>query len=285
VTAESPPDSRITAIDRALSAWRQGDCVLGEHWFAHRFDTSFTVTEAGRVAAQSGADIADQQVLGLVVLTQTCDIIRSCAERPYVEVGPLVEVDDVRLREIQRGRRPAYAFVPLLAKRKLAADLDRVMTVEKPLVATWERTQGWIHDAEARAFALALARKRARFAFPDDFTKLVRKLQKRLEEKHDRESIEGRALRALREIRVAASPSWDENPCTLTFWFVHNGENDDFEGETWGALVEAWLKLAPESGRFTKIYGQITTLEDLRAADYVDSAPLDLDQLSSRDEV
>ena len=37
-----------------------------------------------------------------------------------------------------------------------------------------------------------LRAKRARFTFPDDFTKLVRKLQKRLEEKHHRESIEGR---------------------------------------------------------------------------------------------
>jgi hypothetical protein len=44
------------------------------------------------------------------------------------------------------------------------------------------------------------------------------------------------------------------------------------------------LKLAPESGRFTTIDGQVTTLEDLRASDYVDSDPLDLDHLSSRDE-
>jgi hypothetical protein len=43
------------------------------------------------------------------------------------------------------------------------------------------------------------------------------------------------------------------------------------------------LKLVPESGRFTKIYGHVTTLEDLRASDYVDSDPLDLDHLSSRD--
>src|SRR5690606_14455031 len=144
-----------------------------------------------RVAADADADLAEQQVLGLVVITQTCDIVRSCTERPYVEVCPLVEVDDDRLREVQRGRRPAYGFVPLVADRKLVADLDRVMTVEKPVVAGWERTPGWGTDAEARSFALALARKRVRFAFPDDFTSLVRKLQKRLEEKHDRESVEG----------------------------------------------------------------------------------------------
>ena len=281
MTAESEPEPRVTSVDHVLSAWRQGDCVLGEHWFAHRLDKSFAVTDAGRVAAEADADLAEQQVLGLVVVKQTCDVVRSCTERPYVEVCPLVEVDDGRLREIQRGRRPSYAFVPLVAERKLAADLDRVMTVEKPLVATWERTPGWTTDAEARAFAPALARKRVRFAFPDDFTKLVRKLQKRLEEKHDRESVEGRALGALREIRVSAAPSWDAASCELSFWFVRNGEDVDCEGKGWGDLVESWLKLAPESGRFTKIYGQVTTLEDLRAADYVDSDPLDLDHLSS----
>lgn len=284
MTADSDQDPRAASVDDALSSWRQGDCVLGEHWFAHRLDKSFTVTDAGRVAADADADLAEQQVLGLVVITQTCDIVRSCTERPYVEVCPLVEVDDDRLREVQRGRRPAYGFVPLVADRKLVADLDRVMTVEKPVVAGWERTPGWGTDAEARSFALALARKRVRFAFPDDFTSLVRKLQKRLEEKHDRESVEGRALRGLREIRVSASPSWDDAPCTLTFFFVRNGEDVDFEGKSWSTFVEAWLKLAPESGRFTKIYGQVTTLEDLRASDYVDSDPLDLDHLSSRDE-
>lgn len=284
MAADSEEDLRAASVDGALTSWRQGDCVLGEHWFAHRLDKSFTVTDAGRVAADADADLAEQQVLGLVVITQTCDIVRSCTERPYVEVCPLVEVDDDRLREVQRGRRPAYGFVPLVADRKLVADLDRVMTVEKPVVAGWERTPGWGTDAEARSFALALARKRVRFAFPDDFTTLVRKLQKRLEEKHDRESVEGRALRALREIRVSAAPSWDDAPCTLTFFFVRNGEDVDFEGKSWNTLVEAWLKLAPESGRFTKIYRQVATLEDLRASDYVDSDPLDLDHLSSRDE-
>ncbi len=284
MVAESESDPRIASVDRAIAPWRQGDCVLGEHWFAHRLDKSFAVTEAGRVAAAGGVDLAEQEVKGLVVVTQTCEIVRSCANRPYVEVCPLVEVAKDHLHEIERGRRPAYAFVPMLRGQALVGDLDRVMTVEKPLVAGWERTPGWSTDAEGRSFALALARKRVRFAFPDDFTELVKKLQKRLDEKHDRDSVEGRALRALREVRVSAAPSWHEIPCTLTFWFVRKGGDVDFEGKSWGILVESWLKLAPACGRFIKISGQVTTLEDLRAADYVDSDPLDLDHLSSRGE-
>jgi hypothetical protein len=282
VTADSD-QHRAGSVDVALSSWRQGDCALGEHWFVHRLDKSFTVTPAGRVAADADAELAEQQVPGLVVITQTCDIVRSCTERPYVEVCPLVEVDDDRLREVQRGRRPRYGFVPLMADRKLVADLDRVMTVEKPVVAGWKRTPGWSTDAEARRFAQALARKRARFAFPDDFTRLTQKLQARLRDKHDRNTDEGRGLRALREIRVCASPSWDAQPTEIFFWFIRDDADATFEGKSWANLLADWLKLIPATGRFKSVDGQVATLRDLTAEDYVDSDPLDLDHLSTSD--
>jgi hypothetical protein len=241
VAAKTDQDLRVATVNLALSEWRQGDSVLGEQWFVHRLDKSFAVTDAGRAAAEEDADLAEQQVPGLVVVTQTCDVVRSCTERPYVEVCPLVVVDGERLRQIEKGRRPAYGFLP----------------------------------------ALALARERIRFAFPDDFTSLVRKLQRRLEEKHDRDSVEGRALRALDEIRVSAAKCWADEPCEITFLFLRNENDVDFEGKSWSVLLDSWLNLVPRSGRFTKICGQVTTLSDLSAADYVDSDPLDLDHLST----
>ena len=281
MTAERNPDRRIELIDNALAAWRQGDCVLGEHWFAHRLDPSFAVTDSGRVAAEAGVDLAEQEVLGFVVVTQTCDVVRSCAERPFIEICPLVEVDDDRLHEIERGRRPAYAFIPMLAARRLVADLDRVMTVEKPFVATWERTPGWSTNAEARSFALALSRKRVRFAFPDDFTALARKLQNRLTDKHEKNTDEGRALRALDEIRVYASPSWDASRVEIFFWFVRDERDADFEGKNWADFLKEWLKLVPSTGRFSTIEGQVVTLQDMNAEEYVSSDQLDLDHLST----
>ena len=68
---------QIASADSALGEWRQGDCVLGEHWFAHRLDVSFSVTDSGLNAAQGGVDLAEQEVPGFVVVTQTCDIVRS----------------------------------------------------------------------------------------------------------------------------------------------------------------------------------------------------------------
>jgi hypothetical protein len=146
----------------------------------------------------------------------------------------------------------------------------------------WKRTPGWNTDEEARAFAQTLARKRVRFAFPDDFTALAKDLQNRLVDKHEKDSVEGRALRALREIRVQPAPSWDDNTVTLTFWFVRHDENVDFEGKSWSTFLESWLALVAQTGRFNNIFGEVTTLADLTAADYVNSDPLDLDYLSSR---
>lgn len=281
MAVENEQDSLIASTDKALEPWRQGDCAVGEHWFVHRFNKLFAVTDAARVAAEAGADLAEQEVLGFAVVTQTCDIVRSCAERPFIELCPLVEVDGDRLLEIQRGRRPSYAFVPMLSARRLVADLDRVMTVEKPLIAAWERTPGWSTDAEARAFALALARKRVRFAFPNDFTRFARKLQSRLTDKHQKNTDEGRGLRALDEIRVHASPSWNAPQVDLFFWFVRKESDADFEGKNWADLLKEWLKLIPNSGRFKSIEGQVVTLQDMNAGEYVDSDPLDLDHLST----
>lgn len=281
MAVENEQDSLITSIDKVLASWRQGDCALGEYWFAHLLDKSFPVTDAGRIAAQAGAYLAEQEVEGFVIITQTCDVVRSCAERPFIEVCPLVEVDDDRLLEIQRGRRPSYAFVPLLSMRRLVADLDRVMTVEKPLVATWERTPGCSTDAEARAFALALSRKRVRCAFPGDFTGLARKLQSRLTDKHHKNTDEGRGLRALDEIRVQASPSWNAPQVDIFFWFVRKEGDADFEGKNWADLLKEWLNLVKTSGRFQSIEGQVVTLQDMSAGEYVDSDPLDLDHIST----
>lgn len=271
----------------ALRVWRQGDCILGEHWFVHRFAPALPLTEqAAKVVTDAGAagvDLAESEVLGLMVTSQSCDVVRSCAERPFVEVCPLVELEEEVLKEVERGRRPQFAFVAGVAPRRLVADLDRVMTIEKAIVADWERTPGCNDDQARRRLASALARKRVRFAFPDDFTALAKKLHSRLADKHDKNSDEGRGLRALREIRVRAAPSWDAPDVAVFFWFIRNEDEADFEGKRWVDLLKDWLKLAPASGRFSSVDGLVATLEDLNAKDYVESDPLDLDHLSTRE--
>ncbi len=272
----------LEQIDDILSKWRQGDCVLGEHWFLFRLDISAPLTPEAAEAAEQDADAAEAEVRGFMVATQTCDIARTCSKRPFVEVCPLVEVDPDKMKKIRRGSRPNYAFIPGLADKDLVADLDRVMTVEKAVCAGWERIEGCLGDNDVRILSLALARKRTRVAFPDDFVEFASNLAKRMSSKHNKASEEGCALRALREIRVRAAPSWDASKIEVFFWFIRDEADISFENKQWNSWLDAWLKLLPSSERFTSIDGVVVTLDDLTARDYIESAPLDLDHLSSR---
>ena len=231
-------------VDQRIATWRQGDCFA--------------------------------------VLTQTCDLVRHCGDRAFAEVSPLVEVNDRVLREIGRGRRPNYGFIPGVVDRRLVADLDRVMTVEKSVVAVWERIEGCRTEGDARRLSLALARKRARTAFPDDFVAFAKPLTKRMVERHDKQSDEGRALRLLREIRVRAAPSWNADAVELMFWFIRNEDQPAFEFQGWEHCLTALPQAQSTFGRFLRVDGVVLTLDDLTARDYVESDPLDLDHLSTR---
>jgi hypothetical protein len=187
------------------------------------------------------------------------------------------------LNEIERGRRPNYAYIPGVASRRLVADLDRVMTVEKSVVVSWERIQGCVTDDDARRLSLGLARKRARTAFPNDFVGFASPLMRRMSSKHDKESDEGRALRALREIRVRAAPSWDADRVDLMLWFIRSENEPKFENLGWDHYLDAWLKRVPPLDRFVAVDGVVQTLDDLTAREYLESDSLDLDHLSSRE--
>ena len=236
--------------------------------------------EEGEVVTAAATPVLDQ-VRGMVMLSQTCDVIRNCRARPFVEVAPLVEVPEPWMEEIRRLKRPAFTFVPATSGARLVADLDRCMTVEKALVAGWTRIHGWRSDEELRAFAQSLARKRSRFAFPDDFVDAASRLQAHMVARHNRQTDEGAHLRALREIRVRAAPSWKADQIRLSWWFVKDDDPQDVPVD-WSVLLDRWLDLFEqgEGGRFRLDAPVACRLEDMTARDYVDSDRLDLDRLS-----
>jgi len=275
-------DVRVRQADEQIAIWRQGDCVVGDDWFLFRTNPENPLTADGKAAVGEGVENAEMSVRGFAVLTQTCDLVRSCIDRPFVEISPLVEVSGQVLHEVDRGRRPRYGFIPGLADRRLVADLDRVMTVEKAVVAVWERIKGCRTDDEMRRFSLALARKRARTAFPNDFVEFAKPLTDRMLKKHNKQSKEGRALRALREIRVRAAPSWDADAVELTFWFIRNDDEPAFEPQDWELYLTALPQTDSTFARFVRVDGVVLTLDDLTGRDYVESDALDLDHLSTR---
>lgn len=139
-------------------------------------------------------------VHGYVVLTQTCDLIRD--EKPYIELCPLAPVDKTTYGEVKKLKRPNFAHIPALDGMTTfrVADLDRTLTIGKEILSEIShygeykpeigshidsKTELAFHGVttteEKIAFSAALARKRSRFAFPDDFNKIIKNFIRALE--------------------------------------------------------------------------------------------------------
>jgi hypothetical protein len=282
----SPPANH-DEITQALQDWRQGDVILdSDLTFLHVASAAAPLTEAAAQAAgeEAPADASDLiavegRVSGFVVVTQTCDILRNCAKRHYVELSPVVEVSAEELEAIRRLKRPAFAYIPGLADRRLVADLDRVMTVEKAVLTPLQHVRGVETQEQVEQFADQLARKRRRFAFPDDFGDAMSALAERLKKRAGKVSDEGKHVGALVEIRVRAHPSWDAEQINLTFWLIRES---DPEPEKWAEFVAAWKALFDQAGRFTVDDLLVVSLDDLTAREYLSSAKLEYDDLSAR---
>lgn len=297
------PD-KLEIIDKKIGAWRQGDIAFPEGFlFYYIADLSCALTQPSlSYARKFGAEKSRLAAVplsssGIVMLSQTCDVVRSCKERPLVEVGPLAPAEEILtslrrrkpdsapnsldelINEIGAGMRPAYAVLPAASKKRLVVDLDRSMTVEKTVVANWTRVDGWALDNDGRKFAQALARKRVRVAFPDDFNMAMRKLFSRIKKKHDKNSFEGQFLKELREIRVQAFPSWSADEVELTFFFIVISHDSEKQMER-DRQIGDWLSMIDQGGRFNVRDGNNQLLREMTADTYLSSDPLDFDHLS-----
>lgn len=279
------------ALDEAIRAWRQGDVTLDAGLvFYHLADLSCPHSPASIQKAEQHASDSKEiehgptalfdEVEGLVMLSQTCDIVRNCRQRPFLEVAPLIPVSATMLEEIRRLKRPGFAYVPAMADKSMVADLDRTMTIEKALARGWKRIEGCSTDTERRDFAFALSRKRSRFAFPDDFQEAIAGFQDHLAEKVFKQSDEGAHIRALSEIRVRAAPSWDAQEVYLAFWFVKETDPQDAGTVDWSSWIEEWMKLINKQARFRLDPPTALRLEGMTARDYCESDRLDLDRAS-----
>ena len=165
-----------------------------------------------RVRETENLTSVGSKVPGLVVVSQTCDIIKPCTEWPYVQLAALQKVENSFFKEVRKGLRPTFASLPAIEAEHLVANFELLMTVEKSVLADIPKSSvvhGVRNNAKARAFAEGISRKFSRFAFPDDFVAAVREIQARLKQKHGKDSPEGDAYRVLREIRVVATPKWE----------------------------------------------------------------------------
>lgn len=322
---EASDSSTYEVVDEAMKRWRQGD-VAAVQGFSHVADLRRPVTatsaELSRSQASSGITAAriSTEVESLVVLTQTCDIRRTSADRPYVEVCPLVRVPPSIAASAAAGERPSYAALPTLGDDAVA-DLDRVMTVEKGWLSLAGYIQGWTTDSEVRRFQAAVARRYERFAFPDDFTKVAGKLREKILSKHGKlTSPEGQLFSTVSQVRVKADPHWSSPDIEVTLSFILPAGTlgevpEDVEGsqsltetlrwlsvkqrssteiaerilseadpETrdvlWTRMAEAWARACKPYGCIRRVFGEVRDASEYPISEYWESSPLDVDYLS-----
>ena len=203
-----PSEDVVTAIDAAMQLWQQGHVFEQGHtvWLADR-DRPLTATTAELGSTGIGVTRARDDFL--VVVSQTCDIVRSCWQqpeagggRPFVMVCPVVALDGDVQTQAAKGWIPRYAHLPGLAPNTFA-DLDRCTTLEKTvLAAAMGKSDGCGSDEARLRFAQAVADYFGRFAFPDEMGPAITELRKRFRDKHGGQGQEGALMKSVNEIRV-----------------------------------------------------------------------------------
>lgn len=184
---------------KAVRLWRQGDYTLDFRDFP-------TVVDYDSEGPISELD----QVDGVVVISQTCDIVNIVADRHFVVVAPLVASSNNKfLEEVAGAVTPVAATLQNPPSQTHVVDLTRTTTISKSLLARLARQEGFSTEDMRADFAKQLERRYGRFAFPDDMNPPLGALRAQAKSRHTKESDVGRVYRSIRSFHVAASPDFD----------------------------------------------------------------------------
>lgn len=280
--------------------------------------------EAAEVAAAEGTDsgliIVPHAVDDVVLLTQTCDLQRTTPDEHRCLIAPMVHMPEQFAREALRGRRPGYAALPWIGPTAVA-DLSRITTVERA-VLVGAVSRGAPRTPEERMhFAETLGRCLARPALPDAVNDVLSPFVKRIQDKHDKQSAEGRCAHMVAELRLEATPDLDHSEPALNVLMLLDEDDlptlseaesvaqekidrlvDAGQGaaaeavfqavtsaekrEAWMAVAECWIKPAVDRVPDVEGVGSVTITvlngEELSYARSRSAPPLDLRYLSTR---
>ena len=268
----------------------------------------------------SGLIVVPHAVDDVVLLTQTCDLQFTTSAEHRCLVAAVMHVPEKFAYEALRGRRLGFAGLPWVGLTAVA-DLSRITTVERSVLV------GAVSRGRPRTlreqlhFAETISRYLTRPALPDPVNEVLAPFVKRIAEKHDRESAEGRCAHKVSELRVEATPDIDyekpalnvlmilgedELPCmpegsqvdddrinnligagrTAAAEAVHQAGDPVAKREAWMALAECWIKPAAELVAAIDGVGsvEITVLngEEFSYARSLSAPILDLRYLSTR---
>lgn len=271
----------VARVNERTQQLRQGD-VIDAGAIAWLASPSASLTAQSAEAGQGDISCVVAEADRLVVVSQTCDIVRDCSQRPFVLLARVITLDEPAAGEARRGHRPRFAALPGLGADAFA-DLDLLIAIEKSVFLDTETTRALSDNSAQRRFGVAVGRVFSRFAFPDDLVVALRGLVSRVRQKHARNSSEGRALEMVEDIRITGSPSWDADAIDVFITFAPGTRaeaNEVTSDDEWDQLVDDWLRHTEPFGVVRSIDGAMIPLDELSAREYLESDALDLDYLS-----
>jgi hypothetical protein len=280
--------------------------------------------EASEVAAAegvpSGLIAVPNAVDYVVLLTQTCDLQYTTIDEFRCLVAPAVITTENVAWEAWRGRRLGLAGLPWFGPAAVA-DLSRITAVERSVLigaASHGRPQA---PQERFHFAETISRYLTRPALPDPINEVLAPFVKRIGDKHDKHSPEGRCVYKVSELRLEATPDIDHEKPALNVLMILEEEElpqlpppasiDDkridtlvtagwgaaaeaveqahgpvAKREAWMALAECWIKssveLAPTIEGVGSVEISVMNGEELSYARSINAPILDLRYLSTR---
>jgi hypothetical protein len=212
-------------VQRRLDEFRQGDVLLVSHFASLALDTTSQVV------------VEESRPESLVIVTQTCDVVRARSDPQaprLLQAAVVVSVTDPNRRALYlRGDSPRYVPVPLAGDNAFA-DLDSIISVQISLLEGCDHYHGLPDDAKAASqFGKAVARKFGRYPFPDDLAVAVEALRTRILDRRNRpDSPEGRVLLQMIQIRAEALPDWGADHIDVFLVFImRRGFMPPFEPE------------------------------------------------------
>ena len=220
----------------------------------------------------------------LVIVSQTCDIVRSCREHPFITLAAVIELDEPIASQARRGHRPRLLPLPDIGASSFA-DMNLLVGAEKSTLLGLEPIRGLENSEGQRHFARAVGRVFERPAFPDDLNEALRGLLERIRAKHNRNSPEGQALESLQEIRVVVESADEAHKIRITVLFCPESRPSEESRPRHSELQEqiaAWVTRTRRTGIVVSVDGILAPLDEMTALEYRASDPLDLDYLTAR---
>lgn len=144
--------------------------------------------------------------LGVVLLSQTCDLVQ---ERARVLIAPVAECSPSLMSQVRKGGKPLLIAIGSDPDR--VTDLERILSVPRSLLSGSKVLSHFVQERsgeEADRLSARIGRGLYRFAFPDPVHDALGKLKKKIVDGYVKETSFANVLHAVDEFRISCS-EWE----------------------------------------------------------------------------